>query len=131
MESNTLNLDQPAAKVRMILGKFPAKALQAATTAVTVAKNWMVMDEKIEVGYQVFTADGGEEVGAVRRLLRDHRGLVVYIENTGDCEIPSDAVAAVHSQKVILNWEKLSPELKDAIRHAHDAELPDGEDSKT
>jgi ribosomal 30S subunit maturation factor RimM len=87
------------------------------------------MQEDIEVGYQVFTADGGEEVGAVRRVLRDGRGLVVYIENTGDCEIPSDAIAAVHSQKVVLKWDKLSSELKDAIRHAHDAELPDGEDA--
>jgi ribosomal 30S subunit maturation factor RimM len=87
------------------------------------------MQEDIQVGYQVFTADGGEEVGAVRRVLRDGRGLVVYIENTGDCEIPSDAIAAVHSQKVVLKWDKLSSELKDAIRHAHDAELPDGEDA--
>jgi ribosomal 30S subunit maturation factor RimM len=87
------------------------------------------MQEDIQVGYQVITADGGEEVGAVRRVLRDGRGLVVYIENTGDCEIPSDAIAAVHSQKVVLKWDKLSSELKDAIRHAHDAELPDGEDA--
>jgi len=88
------------------------------------------MEEDIQVGYQVFISDSGEEVGAVRRLLRDRHLLVVYIENTGDCEIPSDAVAAVHSQKVILKWDKLSAELKDAIRHAHDAELPDGEDAE-
>ena len=89
------------------------------------------MKDKIQVGYQVFTSDGGEEIGAVRRVLRDSRGLVVYIENAGDCEIPSDAIAVVHSQKVVLNWDKLTPELKDAIRHAHDAELPEGEDSQT
>ena len=87
--------------------------------------------EDIEVGYQVFTADGGEEVGAVRKVLQDRRRLLVYIENTGDCEIPFDAVGAVHSQKVILKWDKLGPELKDAIQHAHDAELPDGEDADT
>jgi hypothetical protein len=86
------------------------------------------MEETIQVGYQVFTSDGGEEVGAVHKVLRD-RGLVVYIENTGDCEIPAEAIAAVHSQKVILKWDKLSPELQHAIRHAHDAELPDGEDA--
>ena len=62
------------------------------------------MEEDIQVGYQVFTSDGGEEVGAVRGVLRDRRRLVVYIENTGDCEIPFDAIAAVHSQKVILNF---------------------------
>jgi hypothetical protein len=87
--------------------------------------------ENIEVGYQVFTSDGGEEIGAVRRVLHERRRLVVYIENTGDCEIPSDAIAAVHSQKVILKWDKLGPELKNAIQHAHDAELPDGEDAET
>jgi sporulation protein YlmC with PRC-barrel domain len=87
-------------------------------------------DEKVRVGYQVFTADGGEEVGAVRQVTPKHR-IVVYIENTGDCEIPYDAIAAVHSQKVILNWDKLPPDIKDAIRHAHDAELPDGEDADT
>jgi hypothetical protein len=88
------------------------------------------MEDDIQVGYQVFTSDGGEEVGAVRRILRDRRRLVVYIENNGDCEIPSEAIAAVHSQKVILKWDKLSAELKGAIRHAHDAELPDGEDAE-
>jgi hypothetical protein len=88
------------------------------------------MAEEARVGYQVFTADGGEEVGAVRRISHDRRLLVIYIENTGDCEISFDAIAAVHSQKVILKWEKLSPEVKHAIRHAHDAELPNGEDAE-
>jgi hypothetical protein len=88
------------------------------------------MEEAIEVGYQVFTSDGGEEVGAVRSISRDRRGIVVYIENTGDCEIPSEAIGSVHSQKVILKWDKLPTDLKDAIRHAHDAELPDREDSE-
>ena len=87
------------------------------------------MDEDIEVGYQVFIVDGGEEVGAVRRVSRDRRHLIVYIENTGDCEVPFEAIAAVHSQKVILKWDQLPAELKNAIRHAHDAELPDGEDA--
>jgi hypothetical protein len=88
------------------------------------------MEQDIEVGYQVFVSDGGEEIGAVRKVMRERRRIVVYIENTGDCEIPADAIAAVHSQKVILKWDKLAPELKDAIRHAHDAELPEGEDSE-
>ncbi len=88
------------------------------------------MEENVQVGFQVFTADGGEEIGAVRKVVRDRRLLVVYIENTGDCEIPAAAIAAVHSQKVILKWNKLSPELKEAIRRAHDAELPEGEDAE-
>jgi hypothetical protein len=83
------------------------------------------MEEPIEVGYQVFISDGGEEIGAVRRVASAGDRIVVYIENAGDCEIPSEAIASVHSQKVILRWDKLPPDIQDAIRHAHDAELPD------
>jgi hypothetical protein len=88
------------------------------------------MQDEIQVGYQVFTSDGGEEVGAIRRVLHERHHLVVYIENTGDCEIPFDAITAVHSQKVILKWDRLTPDIQHAIRHAHDAELPDGEDAE-
>lgn len=78
--------------------------------------------DRIEVGYQVFTADGSEEVGAVRAVSRD--GLVVYVENAGDFRVPFAAVEAVHSQKVILTCAKLSNHLRRAIGHAHDAEEP-------
>ena len=77
---------------------------------------------KIEIGFQVFTEDGGEEVGAVRGV--DADGLVVYVENGGDFRVPLAAVEAVHSQKVILTCRKLSPDLRRAIGHAHDAEVP-------
>jgi hypothetical protein len=80
------------------------------------------MPEKIEVGYQAFVSDGGEEFGAVRRVAP--REIVVYVENAGDFTIPLDAVEAVHSQKVILNCKKLDPRLRKAIGHAHDAEKP-------
>lgn len=76
---------------------------------------------QIEVGYQVFTADGGEEVGAVRDVYPD--GLVVYVENGGDFRVQLAAVEAVHSQKVILTCGKLSRSLRRAIGHAHDAEV--------
>lgn len=76
----------------------------------------------IEVGYQAFTSDGGEEFGAVRAVNAD--GLVVYVENAGDFRVPLAAVEAVHSQKVILSCAKLSRELRRAIGHAHDAEQP-------
>jgi hypothetical protein len=79
-------------------------------------------EQDIDVGFHVFVADGGEEVGAVRELLPD--GLTVYVENAGDFEVPLSAVRAVHSQKVILACDKLSPELRQAIGHAHDAEVP-------
>ena len=77
------------------------------------------MEEKIEIGYQAFVSDGGEEFGAVRRVSPE---LVVYVENAGDFVVPLAAVEAVHSQKVILNCDKLDRELRRAIGHAHDAE---------
>ena len=78
--------------------------------------------DRIEVGFQVFTADGGEEVGAVREVEQD--GLVIYVENAGDFHVPAAAIEGVHSQKVILSCEKLSKSLRRAIGHAHDAEVP-------
>jgi len=83
------------------------------------------MRENIEVGYQTFVADGGEEFGAVRQVAPHGRPeLVIYVENAGDFVVPLDAVEAVHSQKVILNCRKLSRRLWVAIGHAHDAEVP-------
>jgi hypothetical protein len=77
----------------------------------------------IEIGYQVFTRDGGEEVGAVRQVVpNDRPEIVVYIENTGDYTIPLSAVTAVHSQKVIVDLDKLDPRIQVAISRAHDAE---------
>ena len=77
----------------------------------------------IEIGYQVFTRDGGEEVGAVRQVVpHDRPEIVVYIENTGDFVIPLSAITAVHSQKVIVDVNKLEPRIQVAINRAHDAE---------
>jgi hypothetical protein len=86
------------------------------------------MRERIEIGYQVFAADGGEEFGAVRQVLSNgpngQTELVIYVENAGDFTVPLDAVEAVHSQKVIVNCGKLGKALRRAIGHAHDAEKP-------
>lgn len=77
----------------------------------------------IEIGYQVFTRDGGEEVGAVRQVVpNDRPEIVVYIENTGDFVISLSAVTAVHSQKVIIDVDKLDERARVAINRAHDAE---------
>jgi hypothetical protein len=77
----------------------------------------------IEIGYQVFVRDGGEEVGAVREVAPGGRPeIVINIEGAGDFIVALDAVRAVHSQKVILEVERLSPTLKHAIGHAHDRE---------
>ncbi|HVV84117.1 MAG TPA: hypothetical protein VHE35_13675 [Kofleriaceae bacterium] len=83
------------------------------------------MPENIQVGHQVFVSDGGEEIGAVRQVGPGGRAeLVVWVENGGDFTVPFDAVEAVHSQKVVLSCAKLSPELRRAIGHAHDKEVP-------
>jgi hypothetical protein len=83
------------------------------------------MQEAIEIGYQVFLVDGGEAFGAVHEVApQGSEELVIYVENAGDFVVPITAVEAVHSQKVILNYNKLGPRLQQAIRHAHDAEQP-------
>ena len=83
------------------------------------------MRKDIQVGYQAFISDGGEEFGAVRQVAPNGEpGLVVYVENAGDFFVPLEAVAAVHSQKVILECGKLDARLRRAIGHAHDAEKP-------
>jgi hypothetical protein len=83
------------------------------------------MRENIEVGYQTFVSDGGEEFGAVRQVAPHGRPeLLIYVENAGDFVVPLNAVEAVHSQKVILNCRKLDRRLREAIGHAHEAEVP-------
>jgi hypothetical protein len=83
------------------------------------------MQEKIEMGFQVFASDGGEEFGAVRYVSPSGRPeLVIYVENAGDFTVPMSAVDAVHSEKVILNCAKLDRRLRRAIGHAHEGEEP-------
>jgi hypothetical protein len=77
----------------------------------------------IEVGYQVFANDGGEEFGAVRDVAPDGRPeIVIYIENSGAFTVPLSAVSGVHDEKVVLDVSKLAGPLQDAIAHAHDKE---------
>ena len=80
------------------------------------------MQEKIEIGFQAFASDGGEEFGAVRQV--SPKELVIYVENAGDFTVPLDAVESVHSEKVIVNCAKLDLRLRRAIGHAHEAEEP-------
>jgi hypothetical protein len=81
-----------------------------------------IMRAQIEVGYQAFVSDGGEEFGAVREV--SPSDLLVYVENAGDFRVPLEAVQAVHAQKVIFRCDKLDRRLREAIGHAHDAEEP-------
>jgi len=78
--------------------------------------------EKIEVGYQAFVSDGGEEFGAIREVAPSD--VLVYVENAGDFRVPLSAVKSVHSQKVIFSCDKLDRRLREAIGHAHEAEDP-------
>ncbi|HVM96560.1 MAG TPA: hypothetical protein VMT89_09235 [Candidatus Acidoferrales bacterium] len=80
------------------------------------------MAETIEVGYQTYISDGGDEFGAVREITPE--GLWIYVENAGDFLVPLRAVQSVHSKKVIFECSKLDKELRQAIGHAHDAEEP-------
>lgn len=79
----------------------------------------------IAEGFQVFIADGETAIGAVREMLaHDAQHIVINIENAGDHRIPLAAIRDVHSGKVMLDPAKLDPKLRQAIRHAHDAEDP-------
>jgi hypothetical protein len=83
------------------------------------------MKEKIEVGFQTFVSDGGEEFGAIREVAPGGRPeVVIYVENAGEFTVPIDAVQSVHSEKVIFDCSKLDIRLRRAIGHAHDAEKP-------
>ena len=83
------------------------------------------MREEIKVGDHVFVADGAEVFGAVRQVAPHGRPeIVIYVENAGDVVVPLEAVQAVHTQKVIVNYSKLEHRLRQAIGHAHDAEEP-------
>lgn len=79
--------------------------------------------EEIQVGFQVFATEGGEEFGAVRDVCPAGRDeLLVYVENSGEECIPLSAVEAVHDEKVIVDLDRLAPETRSSIQHAHEAE---------
>ncbi|HEY4187315.1 MAG TPA: hypothetical protein VGP07_19720 [Polyangia bacterium] len=81
------------------------------------------MIDTIQVGYQVFSKEGGEEFGAVRAVERGHRAqIVVYVENAGDFVVLPNAIKAVHDQKVILDLTAVDVGLRNAVAHAHDRE---------
>jgi hypothetical protein len=75
---------------------------------------------QVQVGDHVFLEEGGEEIGAVRRVAKDH--LVVYIEGAGDFTLTGPEIAAAHDGKLRLDATKLGPDLLSAAQSAHDAE---------
>jgi hypothetical protein len=74
----------------------------------------------VQSGFQVFVAEGGESVGAVRGV--GATNLDVYIENSGEFVVDGAAVVGVHDGKVILDVARVEPRLRHAIEHAHDRE---------
>jgi hypothetical protein len=80
------------------------------------------MHEKIQPDFDVFIHNGDKAVGAVRRV--HAAGIVIYIENAGDFEVPLSAITDAYSEKVILDLAKLEPRLQQAIAKAHSGEDP-------
>jgi hypothetical protein len=74
----------------------------------------------VQIGDQLFLEEGGEEVGAVRKVAPDH--LVVYIEAAGDFTVPGPWVRAAHDGKVVLDPERCDSTFLDAARGAHERE---------
>lgn len=81
------------------------------------------MREEIQAGQMVFVADGQMGVGAVRETRADE--VVVNIQNAGDIVLPRSAIRDVHEGKVLLALDRLPPDVLEALRHVHDAELPE------
>lgn len=82
-------------------------------------------EDAIREGFEVFLSDNEKPFGAVRSIETHGAGdLRIYVENAGEFTVPLSAVSAVHAQKVILDASKLDKRLREAIRHAHDAEDP-------
>jgi hypothetical protein len=75
---------------------------------------------RVDVGFQVYLSEGGEEIGAVREAADDR--VVIYVEGAGDFVIMGAQVHAAHDGKLILDRTKLEPKLLEAIRHAHEKE---------
>ena len=80
------------------------------------------MSFQVQVGDQLFLEEGGEEIGAVRKVAADH--LVVYVEAAGDFIVPGPWVVAAHHGKVIIDADKVEdPKFLAAARTAHESEI--------
>jgi hypothetical protein len=110
---------------------FMAIGIGAAISARRFARGARALDSRreepvvqhnfeVSVGDHVFLEEGGEEVGAVRKVERDH--LVVYIEAAGDFIVRGPEVKAAHYGKVVLSTELVDPKLLEAARSAHERE---------
>ena len=73
--------------------------------------------------WAVVAGEGQPPIGAVRRV--GGGSVTAHIENYGEIDLTVSHVAAAHDGKVVLALDALSPELRDAVGHAHDREEPD------
>lgn len=80
----------------------------------------MTRNVHVSIGDLVFVREDGASVGAVRGV-QPHM-LIIDIEGLGDVSVPADQVAAVHEGKVVLAYERLHPDVRKAVVHAHDHE---------
>lgn len=84
----------------------------------------------VAIGDQLFLEEGGEEIGAVRKVAPDH--LVVYIEAAGDFVVPGAWVRAAHHGKVVLDASKVEDDtLLQAAHRAHDREVAPEQEHRT
>jgi len=82
----------------------------------------MVSVAQIRPGDSVYLEEGGSLVGAVRTV--QPRALVLWIENAGEFSVSEEAIRTAHDRKVLLDFERLEPPLREALAHARDAEVP-------
>lgn len=78
------------------------------------------MGFQVRIGDQLFLEEGGEEIGAVRKVEPDH--LVVYVEAAGDFVVPGTWVHAAHDGKVVLDRGKVDARFLAAAQSAHEQE---------
>ncbi|WP_308917618.1 hypothetical protein [Jannaschia sp. LMIT008] len=77
-------------------------------------------DQPIQPGFGLFAAEGATAIGAVRAMQGNE--MLVHVENYGEATLDRSHVASVHDGKVLLALDRLPDDLRDAVRHAHDAE---------
>ena len=80
----------------------------------------MSKNVQVSVGDLVFCREGGPSIGAVRAV-HAHE-LQIDVEGLGDTTVGSSQIEAVHEGKVVLAFDRLSPELQKAVAHANDDE---------
>jgi len=79
---------------------------------------------EIREGFGVYLRDGDVAAGAVRRIHGSTGTVTIFIENSGEFDVPASAIRHVTDDKVVLNPSLLPSAILSALGHAHDAEDP-------